>query len=119
MADNPILNVSGDELSRLETVLGLAGEREAIGWAIDKNRLVFFKYSHPKMTPLPGPADMTRCAQLAMDWLSSGAVYPREPDIDGDVGKGWRCYCEDWGHVADFHAAAFVAIEPYWMMFGK
>lgn len=117
MSDNQILNVSGDSLSRLKTAMSLADRESAIGWSIQDGRMIFFWTSHESMHPFPVEMPMDRCAEIAMEWLKT-AKYPTEPGHDGDNERGWRCFTEEWGHVSHMYQA-FVAVEPYWLMFGK
>ena len=50
-------------------------------------------------------------------WLMS-LDYGRQPNHDGDNGRGWRVYTESWGHVAGNHHTA-CAIEPARAWYGK
>ena len=52
---------------------------------------------------------------LIIAWLQE-ADFGKEPDHDGDNGKGWRVYVEDWGHSRH---QSMCAIEPAWAMYGK
>lgn len=119
MSDNRILNVNGESLERLKIAMSLAGESKAVGFANDEDRLVFFWTKHEAMRPFPSPLNMDRCAEVAFDWLQSTAKYGQQPDHDGDNEKGWRCFTEGWGQIAKFGYAAFIAVEPCWMMYGK
>jgi hypothetical protein len=83
-------------------------------------RLVFFWTNRPNQADyiaLPFKMDAAGAADFAARWLSE-ADYGREPDHDGDNGKGWRAYSEGWGHV-DSDYAAFIAVSPRWAMYGK
>lgn len=86
-------------------------------------RLVLF-WSDPTGTnfgefhALPAPMSSTDIAPIVKAWLDLEASYGHQPDHDGDNGKGWRVYNEQWGHVAGAYQA-FVAIEPVWLMYGK
>jgi hypothetical protein len=119
MASNPILNVNGEDLERLKAVFGLARYDTALGYGIQNGRIAFFWTQHDKMIPFPAKLSMDRCAELAFDWLQSGATYPSEPGHDGDNHKGWRCFTEGWGHIEPFGYPAFLAVEPHWIMYGK
>ena len=66
---------------------------------------------------LPFSLDADGAADFATRWLAE-QDYGKEPDHDGDNGKGWRLYNESWGHVDD-DWAAFVAVKPAWAMYGK
>jgi hypothetical protein len=83
-------------------------------------RLVFFWSDYekrPDMVKFPFTLDAEGAADFAKRWLAE-ADYGKEPDHDGDNGKGWRLYCEGWGHVDDDHSS-FVAVAPSWAMYGK
>lgn len=66
---------------------------------------------------LPFPLAADKAAMFIADWLES-LVYGRQPDHDGDNGKGWRLFTEGWGHVAGNHYA-IIAAQPAWAMYGK
>jgi hypothetical protein len=80
--------------------------------------LIFYQYeSSTRMIPLPFKLDAAGAADFATRWLAE-QDYGREPDHDGDNGKGFRIYNEAWGHV-DGEYQAFVAVKPVWAMYGK
>ncbi len=84
------------------------------------HRLVFFwsgTSSPSDAVALPFKLDADGAADFAQRWLAE-QDYGRQPDHDGDNGKGWRLYCEGWGHV-DGQWQAFVAVAPSWTMYGK
>lgn len=66
---------------------------------------------------LPFSLDAEGATDFACRWLAE-QDYGREPDHDGDNGKGWRAYCEGWGHV-DGEYQGFLAITPEYAMYGK
>lgn len=87
-------------------------------------RLVFYDNRYRSSDPeggdqvaLPFTLDAAGTADFAARWLAE-ADYGREPDHDGDNGRGWRVYNEGWGHV-DSHHAAIIAVTPSWAMYGK
>lgn len=55
---------------------------------------------------------------IASDWLL-GADYGEEPDHDGSNEKGWRCFRDTWGRIDGMGSAAFLAVEPFWVEYGK
>lgn len=104
-------------------------EHNAIGWAEmdgeqSAKRLVLF-WSDSGVTNhnvqfqrFPSPIrSVEEIEPIIKGWLKD-ADYGREPDHDGDNGKGWRVYNESWTHVAGMWQA-FVAIEPCWIWYGK
>lgn len=66
---------------------------------------------------LPYPLTLDQTAIFIEGWLKN-VDYGKEPDHDGDNGKGWRLFTEDWGHVAGHHYA-IVGVNPAWAMYGK
>lgn len=53
-----------------------------------------------------------------MDTLVKKDKFPPQPDHDGSNSRGFRVFCEQWGHVNDNHYA-IVAVQPTWAMYGK
>ena len=93
-----------------------------MGWYREPKprRLVFFWSEYekvPDMIALPFKLDAAGMADFATRWLAE-QDFGKQPDHDGDNGRGWRVYCEGWGHV-DSHHSAFVAVAPSWAMYGK
>lgn len=82
--------------------------------------LVFFGYL-PGMpaggVKLPFKLDPIGAADFATRWLAE-QDYGKEPDHDGDNGRGWRLYNESWGSVGSW-TGAFIAVKPAWAMYGK
>ena len=103
----------------------------AVGWSERENdrgvkRLVFYWVDPGKLsgeaaeagyTKLPYPHDAKQIAAVIKGWLDQ-VKYHRQPDHDGDNGKGFRLYNEAWGHV-DKDWQAFLAVSPAWAMYGK
>ena len=67
---------------------------------------------------LPFPLKLENVTDFVIGWLENEADYGKEPDHDGDNGKGWRVFNEDWGHVADY-TYSIIGIQPEWAMYGK
>ena len=98
------------------------------GWKYGREpkplRLVFYDNRYASSEPegrdqiaLPFTLDAAGAADFAARWLAE-ADYGKQPDHDGDNGRGWRAYVEGWGHV-DGHHRAIVAISPSWAIYGK
>ena len=66
---------------------------------------------------LPVPLDSESSADLLKAWLKK-ADYPKPPNIDGDVVKGYRIFT-DWSAHFSNNPYAFVAIQPAWILYGK
>lgn len=124
VADNFHFDLTGVALSKcLDIAFSHAPGNKAKGWVElpteDEKckRLVLFWTNDKVMTPLPALMDAEAAEPFVRAWLAEQDYGP-EPDHDGDNEKGWRAYCEGWGHVASKYAA-FIAIEPVWLMYGK
>lgn len=114
------LTSEGDLTKPME--IAFRGYKTAEAYAIDGKRLIFFWSSHadsaPKtLTRLPFKIPADAAADFAKRWLAE-QDYGREPDHDGDNGKGWRLYTENWGRIGDWWGS-IVAIEPAWACYGK
>lgn len=68
--------------------------------------------------PLPYPMDCQATTEFVWNWLQQGADYGKQPDHDGDNGKGYRIFNEAWGHVGN-DWRAIIAVQPAWAMYGK
>jgi len=66
---------------------------------------------------LPFTLDAEGATDFVWRWLEQ-QDFGAQPDHDGDNGKGWRAYCQGWGHV-DNEYQGFVAVNPAWAMYGK
>lgn len=102
----------------LRTAMSLFPQRNVTGYRADAEKgLILYSADSPRATALPFPMTLEQAADFAHGWLEH-ADYGREPDHDGDNGKGWRLYTEDWGHVGG-EWQAFAAVQPAWAMYGK
>jgi hypothetical protein len=117
--DNFHFDMTSQGAATLKTALSLFNPpgRKVTGYSTDGKRLVLYWTDSPKATKLPFPMTLEQAADFAAGWLEH-ADYGSEPDHDGDNGKGWRLYCEGWGHVDRDHCA-FAAVQPVWAMYGK
>lgn len=123
MSDNFHFDLTGVSI---EKALEIAFQQhsKAVAWAVvplkegsERTRLILFWTNHSEATPLPAPMDCAAAVPFVKSWLSA-ADYGREPDHDGDNGKGCRIYNEAWTHINGMWQA-FVAIEPVWLEYGK
>ena len=71
------------------------------------------------------PLTAEAVAVQAMEWLKTDEAWEtkldhwdEDCDHDGHNTKGWRVYCDDWGHVGDYRGA-LVAVKPAYMWHGK
>lgn len=68
--------------------------------------------------PLPYPMKIADAIPFVKGWLANAGDSGEKPDIDGSLGKGWRVFTEDWGHVAGC-SCAVVGVQSQWTMYGK
>ena len=119
--DNFRFDMTSEGSETLKAALALFNPpgRKVTGYSEEPGKKLVFYWSNtsPRATKLPFPMTLEQAADFAIGWLEH-ADYGREPDHDGDNGKGWRLYCEDWGHVDHDHYA-FAAVQPVWAMYGK
>lgn len=125
--DNFKIDVVSEGAADLALAMQLAvGERKVVGYAIlPKKGMVLFWAHRPaadkEYRSLPFEMDWQKATDFARNWLGSASVREwdgAEPDHDGDNGKGFHLYNEDWGHVAGMWGA-IVAVKPAWAMYGK
>lgn len=119
--DNFKIDVTSEGLPNLERALAIAmgGHKKVYGFNVNaKKGLILYWLETKDATPFIAPIkDPIEVAAQVMNWLLQ-QDYGTQPDHDGDNGKGWRLYCEDWGQVGS-DSRAFVAIQPSWAMYGK
>lgn len=92
------------------------------GWSGSQPRKVLILYWSPpesdqKAIRLPSACDAIKASNYVEDWLDA-VDYGPEPDHDGDNGKGFRLFCDFWGHVNGSHYS-IIGISPAWAMYGK
>lgn len=120
--DNFHIDLTSEGPEALRTAFSLLGGRagrKVVGFRDDAEKgLVFYSSEASNMTKLPFAMDLAAAADFAHQWLMNAAVYGAEPDHDGSNGKGWRVYCEAYGHVGG-QWQAFVAVQPAWAEYGK
>lgn len=73
----------------------------------------------PGAVALPFPLKVGDAVPFVKGWLENTPNLRRKaPDIDGDLGSGWRVFTEDWGHVAGC-AYSIIAVQAQYAMYGK
>lgn len=82
-----------------------------------RETLILLWHQEQNAQPLPFALDGPGMFEFVRSFLKT-ADYGRQPDHDGDNGKGWRVFVEGWGHVADSQSVVF-AVQPAWAMYGK
>ena len=132
--DNRIFNVNGSGKQLLLQVLTIAFLQEgdnttAKGYSINKERgMILFwaeRKQDPNYTSFPAKLKPAELIEIVWVWLNSeeaDQIECKEDDSDfdhdGHNSKGWRVFCEGWGHV-DSKWEAFIAIKPAFMWHGK
>lgn len=118
--DNFHIDVTSMGEPAFRAALGLCRWPKVTGYRIGPGaRIVLYwtSSSAKDYVALPYWMTLDQAATFVLGWLEQ-VDYCKEPDHDGSNSKGWRMYCEDWGHV-DSDPYAFIAIEPTWAMHGK
>ena len=86
---------------------------KARGWYEDPDYGFVFLWSTPSSKkgayPLPVPLSAEAAANMAWEWLAQ-APYPKEPDLDGSVSKGFNAYTNQ-GALGDY---SILAVKPIW-----
>lgn len=111
---------SGDLLPAMKIAFEGAAGGKAEAYLIDPEKglvLLWHADRQAGETKFPFKMDAEGAADFARRWLAE-QDYGRQPDHDGDNGKGWRLYNEAWSHVGGY-SYGFVAVKPAWIMYGK
>lgn len=138
--DNLHFDITGELGSDMESAFMIAtrgGRRTAVGYKILEKRLekiarpgrsdipiqiektlVFYWVTAHEVQMLPFELDVKGMIDFTTRWLGVNPPVRPEPDHDGDNGKGFRIWCDSWGHVNSEYQA-FVAIKPEWACYGK
>lgn len=139
--DNRVFNVNGTGLDGLKQAIALAFEQDqgfysslepatAEGWIESEEKgLILMRWAEAGAKGFQRfivPHDPETAAAVVWQWLGNDKVWDKIKlegwdvyyDGDGSSSKGWRVYCEEWGHVGDYFAA-ICAIKPAWMWHGK
>ena len=133
--DNRVFNVNGSKTSALEATLELAFDQDyghtAKGYTIHPKYGMILHWTDEKndaYKPFPTPLSAKEVTPLVIAWLKQEfeAKVPTveltgwdiDEDHDGHNSRGWRVYCEAWGHVGDMWSA-IVAVTPAYMWHGK
>lgn len=120
--DNKKLHIEEEGYDLLVLALQIAfnSDSPCVGYAVIENDLVFYWHvpsDRKEFVQLPFKMSYNQAAQFAFNWLSQ-VEYPKVPDVDGDVEKGWTVHRDEWGFVHN-SSYAIVAVQPSWAMYGK
>lgn len=123
--DNFAISVTSEGLIPLELAMEIAFSNhgcKAIAYKATKDRFTLYwiasAESDKEVIKLPVKMDSKACASIVSQWLGEEAEYGKQPDHDGDNGKGWKVFTTAWGMV-DGDYRAICAIVPVWAMYGK
>lgn len=131
--DNRIFNVNGEGLDMLVQTLKLVFRQEgantkAKAWRFIPGKgfvLLWHANTNSGATAFPVPMEPEEVAPLVMRWLETPEAqemacegWDKDEDHDGSNDRGWRVYCEDWGHVGG-ESYAICAIRPVFLWYGK
>lgn len=140
--DNRIFSVNGRGLSMLTDTLKLAFWQQAgcydndrstntvKGFTVETDKGLILLWDIDEKNPdhhkFMAPLSAEAVAPMVEQWLKSEvaseiSLGPWEDDCDhdGHNSKGWRVYCEDWGHVGQANWRAVVAVKPVFLWHGK
>jgi hypothetical protein len=123
--DNFHVTVTSEGRDHFERALSLffdhAPGSKAIGYQVTVEKGLILYWTKPdgvdEFQEFPYEMNLADAVNFAWGWIEK-TPYPKRPDHDGDNGKGFVIYNEDWGHV-NHEWEAFVAIAPVWAMYGK
>ena len=143
--DNFRINVVCEGREALRLALQLVFNHKSTHWQFKAKYyvehpvygLVFLSNKEGKDSQrLPVALNADTATELAWQWLAE-TEYPQEPPHDGSNNKGFRVYCDYWGHVggsghtdedgerledvdtSDCYHQAIVAVKPTWTWYGK
>jgi hypothetical protein len=132
--DNQIISITGRGPEDFKKAMSFFFPRETDtvkGYAIDSKKGMVLFWSMPdsprktskggEIKALPYEMTFEAAVQFAWNWMETRDatnIRGEEPDHDGDNGKAWRVYNEDWTHVDNFWEA-LVGVRPIWAMYGK
>ena len=129
-SDNRQFNVTGKDDTFLLQALQLVFKQDnhqCVAWKQTKeNGLILLWYEEEKTNILPSSLNADGVLPMVVAWLKSDFAkkvetknaWDKNCDHDGSDAKGWRVYCEDWGHVGGLHSA-ICGIVPIVLWYGK
>jgi hypothetical protein len=99
----------------------VSAQAEWFGAGTNRKALVLFWQEEKRegldVQRFPAPLTSAKAADMVSEWLAE-ADYGPQPDHDGSNDRGFRIYCDFWGHFEGSHYA-IVGIVPAWAMYGK
>jgi hypothetical protein len=128
--DNRIFNVNGNNDEQLLAALKLVFDQsrmKCVGWLFSESKglVLLWSCSGEKTSTLPSALTAEECLPFVLAWLKGKDAegmkcegWDANTVHDGSNTRGWRVYCEDWGHVARI-SSAICAVRPAYMWHGK
>lgn len=130
--DNRVFNVngSGDDqlLATLKLVFNQEGHKTTCkGWRVtpEHGLILLWHANNKNVIAFPNGLSALECFPFVSAWLLGDDAkktqltgWDEDYEHDGSNSRGWRVYCEDWGHVAS-HFEAICAIKPVYLWHGK
>jgi hypothetical protein len=133
--DNRIFNINGGGEAMLLDTLKLVFRQEgenttAKGWIKDPDKGMILLWwsdgNNPDYHPFPSELNAIQILPVIVAYLESEEAdkvtkekwEEQYGDSDVTCNKGWRVYCEDWGHVKSI-SSAICAIKLVYLWYGK
>lgn len=136
--NNKIFDINGHRDSNLLDALRLAFKNQydnfkdhtAGSWKITQEKgLILCRGNHQKggVNLFPTPLTADQVFPIVKQYLEDSNTWDngkfidhwdKPINFDGSLSKGWRVYCDDWGHI-DGDCDVIIAIRPAYMWHGK
>ncbi len=109
--DNQTIVAKGETEAFLRHVLNCCPTEVVSVFKADEDAIRFHPYSPREdgFSILPCPLKPCLIINLILQWLQHRAVYPEQPDIDGDLYRGWKI-------KIGTHGSDGIVVKPHWMI---
>lgn len=119
MSDSLMIEATGDDSDRLKATLEICPLQRITGVVWENNSLIL-KHEFDSLNPSRMTFPPALMVDVISDWLGrtktsrpnylyAAPEWPKQPDVDGDVKRGWRV-------IADIHQ---IEVHPLWMIYRK
>lgn len=128
------LSITSDEQSDMINALNFFNLPKIKGFKIIKNTLLLYHKDSKNLQKFPYPINNSSSMALFIQgWLSS-IQYPKEPDCDGSINRGFELFlttnggyleivdslCEPDDYTDEISGWSIsVAIKPFWIVYDK
>lgn len=111
------IDISSDSIFVLDKTLEIIFESDytsVTGYKITpENELIFYwSNTEKEIIPFPFKTKNEALKPIILGWLKE-TLYPKEPNIDGSIKKGWRI-CN-----FKYYGCTLFTVEPKWIVYGK